>query len=118
MTIENDPSYIERRKFLEDNRPKYIEIVNTLNDAKQVRGLINAIRMAVMPIYRYDPYDSPNSAAIAGIVQVQSAFHTLFADMEFVEQYEETQAEQMAAARASEGLSPQGQTDPSDGELG
>lgn len=118
MTIENDPGFKERRQWLEANRPHYIEAKKLFDDPKAVRGLLNVIRIKVLPAYRFNAFEHPEAAAVATLTQVQEAFRGLFSDMDFIEEYEERQEQQLAAVRAEVGNQPGGIEAQQDAELG
>jgi hypothetical protein len=108
MTIENDPAYIERREWLEENREYYVEAQEIFKDPQAMRGYLNILRIKTMEAYRYDPFQHPDSAAVGLLVKMQENLKEVFSSMEFIEEYEDRQKAQIAAVRAAEGIQPEG----------
>jgi predicted transcriptional regulator len=118
MTIETDPSFIENRKWLEENRKHYLDTKQLFEDPERCRGLVMLIANASMPLFRFDAYKHNEAAAVQELATFREKFRPLLNDLQFIEDYEERQEQQIAAVRAAEDGQPEGKGVDSEDELG
>lgn len=90
----------KKRKWLDDNELDYRSAVAITGDNENLKGLLRSLKAQAEPIFRYDPDIQPAHAAVFVVASMRERFSGIFADLDFVEQYEDNKQDYLDTVKA------------------
>jgi hypothetical protein len=89
--LSQDKTIEEMRGYIDENRSRYEEAKNKIENPKFVEGMFKSIKSMLDDIMSYNPIHHENGGAVASFVlgRTQVRFSGLYDDMEFMAQFEE-----------------------------
>lgn len=95
------PKHIEeQRKWLEDNEKAYKQATAITGDVDNLRALLRGLKLKVEPLMLYNPDLQPAHSAVSVVASTKERLAGLFADLDFVEEYEDRKARYIEAVKA------------------
>lgn len=83
----------ELRKEVEDDELQYLQAKERLEDPEYVREYLRSIKNRMIPLMTYNPKNDDPHVAVFVVASMQERLGGLFADLEFLDNWEERKAQ-------------------------